>query len=166
MISYLNKHIDLGKVNEFHQADDAKQLDIGIVNDLITNGIASNEEDGCIKLYYEDLKHLDETEYSLLNLPDPYPFDIYVDIIGTGLKDKNLKLKYSFQDFAHGNGSGNQIFRNNQLVGAYLKGESEYLLNSDQYLFVEQLKANSSSFSIGIYAVPSKSLSITIPGIH
>ncbi len=112
-----------------------------VINDLIVNGTASIENNKIVVILYEDLNQLDEFEYSTLQLPEPYPFDIFIDIIGSGLKDLNLKLKYSFQDFAHENGSGNVLFNQEQRIGGYLKNKSEYLLNSNQFKLIEELES-------------------------
>lgn len=118
-----------------------------VINDLIVNGTASIEENKIVSILYDDLYQLDEFEYSILKLPEPYPFDIFIDITGSGLKDLNLKLKYSFQDFAHGNGSGNILFNQEQRKGGYLKNKSEYLLNSNQFKLIEELELiNSKEF--------------------
>jgi len=118
-----------------------------VVNDLIVNGTATTEGNK-ITILYEDLSQLDEFEYSTLKLPELYPFDIFIDIVGSGLKDLNLKLRYSFQDFAHKNGSGNILFSKNQLIGAYLKSDYEYLLNSNQFKLINEIEViNSSNYS-------------------
>jgi SNF2 family DNA or RNA helicase/HJR/Mrr/RecB family endonuclease len=118
-----------------------------VTNDLIVNGTATLNDNKEVIILYEDLCQLDEFEYSTLNLPEPYPFDIFIDITGSGLKDLNIKLKYSFQDFAHGNGSGNVLFKPEQRIGGYLKNKSEYLLNSKQFRLIEELeKINSTVF--------------------
>jgi len=113
---------------------------INVINDLIVNGKASLEDENTIMVLYEDLSQLDDYEYSTLNLPELYPFDIFIDIVGSGLKDLNLKLRYSFQDFAHKNGSGNILFNKNHLKGAYLKSTSEYLLNSNQFQLINEIE--------------------------
>lgn len=119
-----------------------------VINDLIVNGTASIEDNKIVYILYDDLYQLDEFEYSTLKLPEPYPFDIFIDLIGSGLKDLNLKLKYSFQDFAHGNGSGNILFNQEQRIGGYLKNKSEYLLNSNQFKLIEELELiNSKEFT-------------------
>ena len=119
-----------------------------IINDLIVNGTASLKDNTIVTILYEDLNQLDDFEYSTLKLPEPYPFDIFIDIIGSGLKDLNLKLKYSFQDFAHGNGSGNILFNKEHKIGGYLKNKSEYLLNSNQFKLIEALESiNSTKFT-------------------
>ena len=110
-----------------------------VVNDLIVNGVVSVESDNSIILLYEDLHRLDKFEYNKLNLSPPYPFEIFIDIIGSGLRDANLQFKYSFQDFTHGNGSGNVLFSAKQRQGAHLEGKEDYLLSTKQYLLLETI---------------------------
>lgn len=155
-INYSDKYISIQKegINgrEILYEDWLSQLDnptiLNVLNDLIVNGTATLKDKNEIVVLYEDLSQLDEFESSTLNLPEPYPFDIYIDLIGSGLKDLNLKLKYSFQDFAHGNGSGNILFNREQRIGGYLKNNSEYLLNSEQFILIEGIeRINKSQFS-------------------
>jgi SNF2 family DNA or RNA helicase len=154
-INYSDKHISIQikGVNgrDFLYDDWLNQLDtpstLNVLNDLIVNGIATLKEKKKVTILYEDLSSIDEFERSTLNLPEPYPFDIFIDLIGSGLKDLNLKLKYSFQDFAHTNGSGNILFNRKQRIGGYLNNNSEYLLNSGQYLLIKEIeKINQSQF--------------------
>ncbi|MBN1969443.1 MAG: hypothetical protein JW870_08765, partial [Candidatus Delongbacteria bacterium] len=140
----------VGQLIEFEQwlSEINNPTIFNVINDLIVNGTASIEDNKIVAILYEDLNQLDEFEYSTLKLPEPYPFDIFIDIIGSGLKDLNLKLKYSFQDFAHGNGSGNVLFNQEQRIGGYLKNKSEYLLNSNQFKLIEELESiNSKEFT-------------------
>ena len=133
----------VGQLIEFEQwlSEINNPTIFNVINDLIVNGTAALENDKIVTIFYDDLCQLDEFEYSTLNLPEPYPFDIYIDIVGSGLKDPNLKLKYSFQDFAHGNGSGNILFNQEQKIGGYLKNKSEYLLNSKQFKLIKELES-------------------------
>lgn len=117
-----------------------------IVNDLLVNGLIDQLNDQSLYLPYEEVSKLDDFEYRTLNLPDPYPFDIFIDIKGTGLKDTSLKIIWAFQDFAHGDGTGNIL----QFVrkGAYLKGISEYLLETNQFFLLQEIdQINESNFS-------------------
>lgn len=109
-----------------------------VLNDLLVNGQVGKVDQNKIVLPYEEISKLDEFEYKTLNLPELYPFDIFVDIKGTGLKDTALKIRYSFQDFAHGNGTGNIL--SFQQKGAYLNGISEFLLNPDQFALVQEIE--------------------------
>lgn len=111
-----------------------------IINDLIVNGIATFINKERISIAYEDLAQIDEYEYKVLELPKQYPYDIFIDISGSGLKDTNLKLRYSFQDFAHKNGSGNIIFNKEHRIGAYLKNDLEFLLTTKQFALISQIE--------------------------
>ncbi|WP_347840014.1 SNF2-related protein [uncultured Draconibacterium sp.] len=140
---YLSLHLESINGNRLIFEDWLNQLSnptiYNVLNDLMVNGSASLNEDKEVIILYEDLSQLDEFERSSLTLPKPYPFDIFIDLVGSGLKDLNLKLKYSFQDFAHGNGSGNILFRQEQRNGAYLNNDTEYLLSSQQFLLIEEI---------------------------
>ena len=126
--------------------DDASLFNV--TNDLLVNGVVSLSDSNTILIFYEDLDRLDTFEYDILNLPKVYPFDIFIDIIGSGLKDLNLKLKYAFQDYAHQNGSGNILFKNASRKGAYLNNELEYLLSSKQFALLSEIDAfNNTSFN-------------------
>jgi SNF2 family DNA or RNA helicase len=121
---------------------------VNVVNDLVTNGVAEIKDDEIVIVRYEDISRLDDFEYQTLQLPEKYPFDIYIDAIGSGLKDLNLEISYSFQDYSHGNGSGNLLFLKKHRKGAFLKKESEYLLSSNQYILLEKIdQFNSQSFT-------------------
>ncbi len=116
------------------------------VNDLLVNGQIDQLNDQTIFLRYEEVTNLDDFEYRTLSLPDTFPFDIFIDIKGTGLKDTSLKINWSFQDFAHGDGTGNIL----KFVrkGAYLKGISEYLLDTNQFFLLQEIdQINESYFS-------------------
>jgi SNF2 family DNA or RNA helicase len=121
---------------------------LNVINDIAVNGIGSITDLG-IEIRYENIASIDKFEYNILGLPKLFPFDIYIDIKGSGLKDKSLKIKYSFQDFAHKNGSGNILFKTNELTGAHLfNNDSEYLLSSKQYLLISRINEfNNLSFS-------------------
>jgi SNF2 family DNA or RNA helicase len=154
-LKYFSDHLELSLVSNdgsIIPIDDwLIQIDnpsiFNVVNDMIVNGLVG-EENGIITLSYNDVSQLDDFEYSTLNLPKPYPFDIFIDLINSsGLTDINLKLRYSFQDFAYENGSGNILFNQEQLTGGFLKGEVAYLLKSGQFRLIEEIKyINSSKF--------------------
>jgi hypothetical protein len=147
-ISFLFEGINGNKVlfdDWLSQVDNPTTLNI--LNDLLVNGTATLKNDNEVFILYEDLSGLDEFERSALNLPKPYPFDIFIDLVGSGLKDVNLKLKYSFQDFAHKNGSGNILFNQKQRIGGFLKNTYEYLLSPEQFELIEEIeKINKSQF--------------------
>lgn len=110
------------------------------VNDLLVNGTATEIDSKRISINYEDISQIDSFEYETLGLPSPYPYDIFVDIDGSGLTDINLKLRYYFQDFAHGNGSGENLFFESNRKGAYLKNKLEFLLDSKQFALIKEIE--------------------------
>ena len=118
-----------------------------VCNDLIVNGAASLIDSKRIAINYEDVSQIDNYEYVTLGLPEQYPYDIFLDISGAGLTDKNLKIRYSFQDFAHSNGSGQNLFFDKHRTGGYLKSKLEFLLSSNQYLLIREIeRINTSNF--------------------
>jgi len=121
---------------------------LNVINDVTANGIGEITDSG-VEIRYENLSSIDDFEHEVLGLPKVYPFDIYIDVKGSGLKDKNLKIRYSFQDFAHKNGSGNILFKTGELTGAHLFNEdSEYLLSPKQYSLIRKIiEINNLSFS-------------------
>lgn len=120
---------------------------LNVCNDLIVNGSASLIDSKRIAISYEDISHLDSFEYETLGFPEKYPYDIFLDISGNGLTDKNLKIRYSFQDFAHGNGSGQNLFFDKHRTGGYLNNKLEFLLCSNQYLLIREIeKINATKF--------------------
>lgn len=122
-----------------------------VVNDLTVNGIASFIDSKRVSIYYDDISQIDSFEYETLGFPQPYPYDIFIDILGGGLRDVNLKIRFYFQDFSHGNGSGENLFYNKNRIGAYLKNELEFLLNSDQFALINAIeKFNLTQFSNSI----------------
>lgn len=111
-----------------------------VCNDLIVNGTATLFDAKKIIINYEHISQIDNFEYMTLGLPETYPYDIFIDISGAGLTDKVLKISFSFQDFAHGNGSGNNLFFDKHKTGGYLNNELEFLLSSNQYLLLNEIE--------------------------
>lgn len=101
-----------------------------ILNDLLVNGIAEEIDDKVV-IKNEDLVLIDDEDFSFLGLPKFYPFEIFISLKGSGLKDKNGVLEYSFQDKTNKNGTGNIIFKTSDRKGVLLKNnDSSYLLNA------------------------------------
>ena len=118
-----------------------------VCNDLIVNGTATLIDSKRVIIDYEDISQLDSFEYETLGLPEQYPFEIFLDIKGSGLTDTKLKVCYYFQDFAHGNGSGKNLFFDKHRTGGYLKNQLEFLLSSKQYLLIRKIEQiNESQF--------------------
>lgn len=111
-----------------------------VCNDLKVNGVAVLNSSRKITINYEDISQIDNFEYEVLGLPEQYPYDVFLDIMGAGLSDENLKIRYFFQDFAHENGSGENLFFNKHRIGSYLKNKLEFLLSSNQYLLIREIE--------------------------
>lgn len=147
-LKYKDNHIELffetqyGDIVEFNNwlSHMNNPVCFNICNDLIVNGVANLKDVYNISINYEDISQIDDFEYEALGLPRKYPYDIFLSISGSGLTDKNLKLHYSFQDFAHGNGSGNEMFLKKHRIGGYLNNDLEFLLSSNQYLLINEIE--------------------------
>ncbi|RKD90043.1 SNF2-related protein [Mangrovibacterium diazotrophicum] len=150
--TYTESGIEFGCFNELEQIVEfdnwlksTPPVLFNTLNDLRVNGQLFSIDNERLFLPYEELSNLDDYEIEILELPPYYPFDIFIDIKGTGLKDTSLKINCTFQDFAHGNGTGNVLVFDRK--GAYLNGIIEYVLNSEQYLLFKQIdKINSTHF--------------------
>lgn len=120
---------------------------LNVVNDLTVNGIANFIDTKRVSINYDDISQIDSFEYDTLGFPKPYPYDIFIDILGGGLRDVNLKIRFYFQDFSYGNGSGENLFYNKHRIGAYLNNELEFLLNSNQFTLINAIeKFNQTQF--------------------
>jgi SNF2 family DNA or RNA helicase len=100
-----------------------------IINDLLINGI-SKEIDDKIVINNADISLIEEEDFTILEIPNWYPYEIYITLKGTGLKDKNGILEYSFQDKTNKNGTGNIVFKNADRKGVLLEKSSfSYILS-------------------------------------
>lgn len=122
---------DSGKIVSFsnwidHNVD---PIAFNIINDLLVNGIAE-EVDEKIVIKNADISLMEEEDFGILEIPKWYPYEIYITLKGTGLKDKNGLLEYSFQDKTNKNGTGNIVFKNSERRGVLLeKSSCSYILN-------------------------------------
>jgi len=107
------------------QAEFLSQL--AILTELHDNGLADYTENSC-EIESRDVLRLSEIDQQILDLPNGYPYEIFVESEGT-LTHNSFKFKYGFYDFAP-NGTRLETNRN----GAIIKiEESEYLLSENQY---------------------------------
>ncbi|MGK0447358.1 MAG: SNF2 family DNA or RNA helicase [Polaribacter sp.] len=139
---------DSGKIVSFsHWIDNNINLiAFNIINDLLVNGIAEEIDDKII-IKNEDLFLIEEEDFAILGVPKFYPFEIFISLKGTGLKDKNGVLDYSYQDKSNKNGTGNIIFKTSDRNGVLLqKKEGSYILNAINLKIVRALdKFNNAS---------------------
>ncbi|GLU57261.1 hypothetical protein Dfri01_67220 [Dyadobacter frigoris] len=100
---------------------------IAILSELHDNGLAEYLDDAC-SVENAVILHLSDIDKQILNLPETYPYEIFIEPIGT-LTHNTFKFKYGFYDF-HPN--GNRL--NAKLDGATLAvNENLYLLSEKQY---------------------------------
>ena len=93
-----------------------------ILYELSDNGLASLTMNSC-EVDTTEVLALSEFSKQILELPDEYPFDIYVQSDGQ-LNQNSFKFKYGFYDFAP---TGNKFFE--ERIGATLKiNGADYLL--------------------------------------
>lgn len=107
--------------------------ELAILNEFRDNGFAE-ESDYYLKIETEAILNLSDVDKACLNLPDSYPFVIYIEPNGI-LHQSTFTFKYGFYDFAP---NGNRIvFEKN---GPILKSESnEYILSINQYKILEAI---------------------------
>ena len=78
------------------QAEFLSQL--AILTELHDNGLADYTENSC-EIESRDVLRLSEIDQQILDLPNGYPYEIFVESEGT-LTHNSFKFKYGFYDFA------------------------------------------------------------------
>lgn len=107
---------------------------LAILREFHDNGLADYTENSC-EVEIINVLRLSELDKQILELPDPYPYEILIESDGV-LTHNNFKFKYEFFDFAP-NGTRLNVKRN----GAKIKiDENEYLLTEKQYLICEAIE--------------------------
>ena len=99
-----------------------------LVQELLDNAQA---EPGAksVRIPYEEVVRLQRSDQQLLELPDPYPFDIRLD--GEGVLNRT-GFEYKLGFFTHADGEQLSL----EQTGAILHNDSSaFLLNADQYAF-------------------------------
>jgi hypothetical protein len=106
---------------------------LAILRELQDNGSAEYTEYTCVVNSLNILK-LNDIDKIILDLPSPYPFEIYVESDGI-LSHNNFKFNYGFYDFCP---NGTKIFtkRNGPILSIE---DNKYLLSSNQYLLCEAI---------------------------
>lgn len=118
---------DIIPVSEWEKLQTEFLSEIAILKELNDNGIAENTNESYV-VKGSDILQLIEIDKQILNLPNPYPFEIFIESVGV-LTQSTFKFKYGFYDFCP-NGTRLVVKRN----GAIIKiGENEYLLSFNQY---------------------------------
>jgi SNF2 family DNA or RNA helicase/HJR/Mrr/RecB family endonuclease len=107
---------------------------IAILTELHDNGIADYTEDSC-KVDGLPVLRLSTIDKQILELPDDYPYEIYIESDGV-LTHNAFKFKYGFYDFCP-NGTRLHTKRNGPVLTV---GESKYLLTANQYQICEAIE--------------------------
>jgi SNF2 family DNA or RNA helicase len=106
---------------------------LSILNELYENGFAQHTVDAC-EVETHEILNLSEIDRQILCLPNPYPYEIYIQSDGQ-LNQSTFKFKYGFYDFTP-NGTRLNVKRN----GAIVQVENrEYLLSTNQFLICQAL---------------------------
>ncbi len=104
-----------------------------ILDELAENGFAEVKET-CYEVHPEDIYQLADFERQVLELPDFYPYEIYVQADGM-LNQATFKYKYGFYDFAP---NGNRFKASRK--GPVISFDSRtYLLQKPQFLLCEAI---------------------------
>ncbi|MDI9357915.1 MAG: SNF2-related protein [Phycisphaerales bacterium] len=102
---------------------------LAILNELIDNGSATQEDACCRVDNITVLMLSDDVDKKILGLPSSYPYELLIDDEGTPLQDTSFKFKYRFYDF-YPNGAILPVKR----VGAIIEmHQNSYLLSKNQY---------------------------------
>jgi SNF2 family DNA or RNA helicase len=121
--------------SDWDNYQDSFLSELSIVQELIENGFATKTEMS-IDLEPDDLLSLPEIEKRLLDLPDDYPFSIYIEADGV-MSQGSFKFKYGFYDFVP---NGNRLFYKRE--GVLIKSDNgAYLLKTNQFKVLETIDA-------------------------
>lgn len=120
-------------VSEWEKLQSEFLSQLAILIELHDNGLADYTDNSC-EIESIDILRLNEIDKQILDLPNAYPHEIFVESDGT-LTHHSFKFKYGFYDFAP-NGTRLKATRN----GAILEVEEiEYLLSENQFLLCQAI---------------------------
>ena len=112
---------------EWNDYQDNFLSQISILQEWLDNGKAE-EVEGAVRVEIEEVLSLSDVDLVLLELPDLYPYVVYIGADGT-LPLNSFKFKTGFYDFVP---NGNRL--NFKKEGAILRSEeASYLLSSNQF---------------------------------
>ncbi|MBW2662660.1 MAG: restriction endonuclease [Deltaproteobacteria bacterium] len=118
----------------FPESQDSNNPRSLLFQELLENGLAQ-KENRKILVPHEEICRLSSIDQKILELPDPYPFDIRIDASGI-LHESDMQLVLGFYEYNH----GNQLF--GECTGCILTLEdgTEYLLSPEQYRLSEAVE--------------------------
>lgn len=106
---------------------------LAILTELHDNGLADYTDNSC-EIESIDILRLNDIDKQILDLPNSYPYEIFVESDGT-LTHNSFKFKYGFYDFAP-NGTRLKTTRNRAVIKVE---ENEYLLSENQFLLCQAI---------------------------
>lgn len=106
---------------------------LAILTELHDNGLADYTDNTC-EIENIDILRLNDIDKQILDLPNSYPYEIFVESDGT-LTHNTFKFKYGFYDFAP-NGTRLRTTRDGTLIKVE---ENEYLLSENQFLLCQAI---------------------------
>lgn len=130
---FLNESGSKVPVSDWEKLQTEFLSQIAILTELHDNGIADYTDKSC-KIESIYILRLNDIDKQILDLPNSYPYDIFVESDGT-LTHNSFKFKYGFYDFAP-NGTRLKTTRNGALIKVE---ESEYLLSENQFLLCQAI---------------------------
>ncbi|MBI4706734.1 MAG: DEAD/DEAH box helicase family protein [Candidatus Omnitrophica bacterium] len=120
-------------VSEWQETGTSFIAHISVLQELADNGFADFTDDSCI-VEPENIYRFTETDFQILELPQFYPYEIYIQSNGQ-LNQSNFNFRYGFYDFAP-NGTRLNAKRNGLLIDI---DQRQYLLSLNQYKICEAL---------------------------
>ncbi|MFV0158234.1 SNF2-related protein [Empedobacter falsenii] len=130
---FLNESGNKIPVSEWGKLQTEFLSQLAILTELHDNGLADYTENSC-EIESIDILRLNEIDKQILDLPNGYPYEIFVESDGV-LTHNSFKFKYGFYDFAP-NGTKFKTTKN----GAIIKvEENEYILSENQYLLCQAI---------------------------
>ncbi len=131
---FLNESGSKVPVSEWEKLQTEFLSQLAILTELHDNGLADYTDNTC-EIESIDILRLNDIDKQILDLPNGYPYEIFVESDGT-LTHNAFKFKYGFYDFAP-NGTRLKTNRN----GAIIKvEENEYLLSENQFLLCQAIE--------------------------
>jgi len=130
---FLNELGSKVPVSEWEKLQTEFLSQLAILTELHDNGLADYTDNSC-EIESIDILRLNDIDKQILDLPNSYPYEIFVESDGT-LTHNSFKFKYGFYDFAP-NGTRLKTTRNRAAIKVE---ENEYLLSENQFLLCQAI---------------------------
>lgn len=130
---FLNESGSKVHVSEWENLQPEFLSQLAILTELHDNGLADYTDNSC-EIESIDILRLNDIDKQILDLPNSYPYEIFVESEGT-LTHNSFKFKYGFYDFSP-NGTRLKTTRNRAIIKVE---ENEYLLSENQFLLCQAI---------------------------